>query len=208
MKFLCRIEYNNAFHTIANPNIFFWTWISNICDILYGERVTPAPLGWYYTKADIFFLYKVQLYLTHFLFCFCGPDTLTDDKLNVDKYLFWINGWLTLQVVFFIPTLIWIIDVSFMNHNEGTFLQVLCKWQHIYCQYPRACHPLKAIEPTSLYWDILTAYLKMPGDHAVIFRKDVPIQGFTALWAHTWSGPGVRTCLLWVCYLHLTKLLQ
>ena len=27
------------------------------------------------------------------------------------------------------------------------------------------------------------AYLKMPGDHAVIFRKDVPIQGFTALWA-------------------------
>ena len=32
------------------------------------------------------------------------------------------------------------------------------------------------------------AYLKMPGDHAVIFRKDVPIQGFTALWART---PGV-----------------
>ena len=93
-----------------------------------------------------------------------------------------------------------------MNHNEGTFLQVLCKWQHIYCQYPRACHPLKAIEPTSLYWDILTAYLKMPGDHAVIFRKDVPIQGFPVQWAHTCNGPGVRTCLLWVCYLHLTKL--
>ena len=46
--------------------------------------MTPAPLGWHYTKADIFFLYKVQLYLTHFLFCFCGPDTLTGDKLNVE----------------------------------------------------------------------------------------------------------------------------
>ena len=55
---------------------------------------------------------------------------------------------------------------------------------------------------------ILSDSLKRPGYHAVIFRKDVPIQGFTALWAgaHTWSVPGVRTCLLWVCYLHLTKL--
>ena len=55
---------------------------------------------------------------------------------------------------------------------------------------------------------ILSGSLKRPGDHAIIFRKDVSIQGFTALWAgvHTWSVPGVRTCLLWVCYLHLTKL--
>ena len=177
----------------------------------------------------------MQLYLRHFVCLWTWPDRwqaecgqisilnqwMTDTtscifhtRIDMNNWFFlsWIQtiifhfSWRTLQVVFFIPTLIWIIDVSFMNHNEGTFLQVLCKWQHIYCQYPRACHPLKAIEPTSLYWDILTAYLKMPGDHAVIFRKDVPIQGFTALWAHTWSGPGVRTCLLWVCYLHLTKL--
>ena len=202
--------------------------------------MTLAPLGWYHTKADIFFVYKVQLYLRHFFVLFlrtwnsnrlqaeCGQISILNQwmtdttscifhtRIDMNHWFFlsWIQtsifhfSWRTLQVVFFIPTLIWIIDVSFMNHNEGTFLQVLCKWQHIYCQYQRACHPLKAIEPTSLYWDILTAYLKMPGDHAVIFRKDVPIQGFTALWAHTWSGPGVRTCLLWVCYLHLTKLLQ
>ena len=81
--------------------------------------MTPAPLGWYYTKADIFFLYKVQLY---FLFCFCGPDTLIDDKLNVDKYLFWINGWLTLQVVYFIPELIWIIDFSYHEFKQAFFI--------------------------------------------------------------------------------------
>ena len=46
---------------------------------------------------------------------------------------------------------------------------------------PRACHPLKAIVHTSFYWNILTASLKMPGDHAVIFRKDVPIQGFSSI---------------------------
>ena len=99
--------------------------------------MTPAPLGWYYTKADIFFLYKVQLYLTHFLFCFCGPDTLTGDKLNVDKYLFWISWWLTLQVVYFIPELIWIIEFFSYYKFKQAFFIFHDKHYELYFSYQR-----------------------------------------------------------------------
>ena len=138
--------------------------------------MTLAPLGWYHTKADIFFVYKISIlnqWMTDTTSCIFH----TRIDMNHWFFLSWIQtsifhfSWRTLQVVFFIPTLIWIIDVSFMNRNEGTFLQVLCKWQHIYCQYPWACRPLKAIVPATLYWDILMASLKMPGDHAVISER-------------------------------------
>ena len=39
---------------------------------------------------------------------------------------------------------------SFINHNEGTSSRALWKWQHKYCQCPRACQTLIAIVPLSL----------------------------------------------------------
>ena len=38
------------------------------------------------------------------------------------KYLFWINGWLTLQVVYFIPELIWMIDFSYHEFKQAFFI--------------------------------------------------------------------------------------
>ena len=38
---------------------------------------------------------------------------------------------------------------SFINHNEGTSSRALWKWQHKYCQCPRACQTLIAIVPAS-----------------------------------------------------------
>ena len=60
---------------------------------------------------------------------------------------------------------------SFINHNEGTSSRALWKWQHKYCQCPRACPSHFAIVPASLYWDILAGCLKMTQNHAVIIKK-------------------------------------